>query len=97
MGKRDDKNQIIFTKKKDYKDAKITKRSHDCEVYASTYNVETSNSFNAELQFKDSKFVIRNKLIDSFTELRGFKFVTALVLEFKKIENDNKTKYSTFY
>ena len=23
--------------------------------------------------------------------------MTALVLEFKKIENDNKTKYSTFY
>ena len=30
------------------------------------------------------------------TELRGFKFVT-LVLEFKKIESDNKSKYNTFY
>ena len=31
------------------------------------------------------------------SELRGFKFVTTLVLEFKKIENDDETKYSTFY
>ena len=30
------------------------------------------------------------------TELRGFKFVTALVLEFKKTENDDKAKYDTF-
>ena len=31
------------------------------------------------------------------TELRGFKFVTTLVLKFKKIESDDKTKYGTFY
>ena len=32
------------------------------------------------------------------TELRGFNFVTTLVLEFeKKIESDDETKYSTFY
>ena len=30
--------------------------------------------------------------------MREFKFVTTLlVLEFKKIENDDETKYSTFY
>ena len=29
--------------------------------------------------------------------MRGFKFVTTLVLEFKKIESDDKAKYSTFY
>ena len=40
---------------------------------------------------------MKNKLIDLLTELRGFKFVKTLVLEFKKIENDDKTKYSTFY
>ena len=31
------------------------------------------------------------------TELRWFKFVTTLVVEFKKIESDDETKYSTFY
>ena len=29
--------------------------------------------------------------------MRGFKFVTTLVLEFKKIENDDETKYTTIY
>ena len=31
------------------------------------------------------------------TELKGFKFVTTLVLKFKKIENNDKTKHDTFY
>ena len=31
------------------------------------------------------------------SELRGFKFMTTLVLEFKKIESDDKAKYSNFY
>ena len=31
------------------------------------------------------------------TELKGFKFVTTLVLEFKKIQSDDKTRYNTFY
>ena len=31
------------------------------------------------------------------SELKGFKFVTTLVSEFKKIESDGKTKYNTFY
>ena len=35
--------------------------------------------------------------MDLFTELKGFKFVTTLVLEFIKIQIDNKTLYSTFY
>ena len=30
-------------------------------------------------------------------ELKDFKFVTALVLEIKKIESDGKTKYDTLY
>ena len=30
------------------------------------------------------------------TGLRGFKFVTPLLLMFKKIESDDKTKYNTF-
>ena len=31
------------------------------------------------------------------TELKGFKFVTTLVLVLKKIESKDKTKYGTFY
>ena len=31
------------------------------------------------------------------TQLKGFKFVTTSILVFKKIENEDKTKYSTFY
>ena len=31
------------------------------------------------------------------TQLKGFRFVTALVLVFKKIENEDKTKFDNFY
>ena len=31
------------------------------------------------------------------SDLRGFKFVATLVLVLKKIENEDKTKYDTFY
>ena len=31
------------------------------------------------------------------TQLKGFKFVTTFVLVFKKIENEDKTKYGNFY
>ena len=31
------------------------------------------------------------------TQLKGFKSVTALVLVFKKIESEDKTKYDNFY
>ena len=31
------------------------------------------------------------------SELNGFKFATTLVLVFKKIESEDKTKYDTFY
>ena len=37
---------------------------------------------------------LKIKLIDSLTELKGFKVVTTLVLhEFKKIQRDNVTLY----
>ena len=55
------------------------------------------NSFNPEIQLKDTKYAIKSKLIDLLSELRGFKFRTTLILEFKKTENDDETKYSTFY
>ena len=31
------------------------------------------------------------------TELKGFQFVTTLVLEFKKMESDDETIYYNFY
>ena len=84
----------IFWRKKDYKNAKITKWPH---AYASTYSIKTLNSFNSELQLKDAEFAIKNWLIGLLSELIGFKFVRAMVLELKKIESDNETKYNTFY
>ena len=79
------------------KNVKITKRSHACKGYSSTYNVVILNYFNPELQIKDIEFAIKNKLVNLLSKLGGFKFVTALVLEFKKIESNDETKYSTFY
>ena len=54
------------------------------------------NSFNSELQLKDTESAIRNKITDLLTKLKGFKLAIALVLELKKIENDDKTKYIPF-
>ena len=79
------------------KNAKIKKWSHTYKGCASTCNVEILNSLNPELQFKDIESAIKNELIDLLSELRAFKFVTALVLESKKIENNDESKYSTFY
>ena len=79
------------------KNVKTTKRAHAFKCYASSYNVEFLNSFNSKLQLKDTESAIKNKLKKLLTELRGFKFVTTCVLEFKKIEIDDKAKYGTFY
>ena len=79
------------------KNAKLIKQSYAFKGDASFYYVEILNSFNPEPQLKDTKSVIKNKLIDLLSELKGFKFMTALVLEFKKIESEDKTKYDTFH
>ena len=51
-------------------------------------------SFNPELQLKDTESAIKGKLIvDLLAQLKGFKFVTTLVLVIKKIESEDKTKY----
>ena len=52
--------------------------------YASNYSIKVLNSFNLELQFKNTKYVTKNKLIYLLTEKKGFKFVTTLVVELKK-------------
>ena len=79
------------------KNIKIAKREHTFKGFASTYNVEILNSFNSELQLKDTESAIKNKLKKLLSELRGFKFMTTLVLMFKKIESKDKIKYDHFY
>ena len=64
---------------------------------ASIYNVEFLNSFNPELQLKDTESAIKNKLIELLTWLKGFTFVTTSVLVFEKIESQDKTKCDNFY
>ena len=73
------------------------KRLHAYKGNTCTYSVEILNSFNPELQLKNTESAIKNKLIDLLTELKGFKFVTTLLLEFKKIQSDDKTISKTFY
>ena len=63
--------------------ARIMKRSHVYESYACTYNIDILNSFNLELQLKNTKFASRNKLTGLLPELKRFKFVATLDLEFK--------------
>ena len=78
------------------KNVKITKREHAFKGYASTYNVEILNSFEPELQRKDTESAIKSKLIE-MTHSKGFQFVALLVLVFKKIESEDKTYNDNFY
>ena len=55
------------------------------------------NSFNPELQLKDTESAIKNKLQKQLSELRGFKFVTTLVLVLKKRESEDKIKFDNFH
>ena len=79
------------------KNVKIAKRAFAFKGYSSSYDVGILNYFNPELQHKDTEPATKNKLKKFLTELRGFKFVATLVLRSEKIENDDKTKYNTFY
>ena len=54
------------------------------------------NSFNPELQIKDAESAIRSNLIELFTQLKGFKFVTTLVLAFKNMEAKIKQSIAIF-
>ena len=84
-------------KKLNKKKAKITKPALAFKGYTSSSNVKILNFFNLELQLKGTESAIKNKIKKILTELKGFKFVTTLVLKFKKIENNDKTKHDTFY
>ena len=66
---------IFFSKKT----IKLTKREHAFKGPASNYNVEILNSFNPELQLKDTESAIKSKLLGLLSELRGFQFVAPLV------------------
>ena len=79
------------------KNIKITKREHAFKGFASTYNVEILNYLKLELQLKYTESVIKSKLIELLTHLKGFKFMTTLVLVFEKIESGDKIKYDNFY
>ena len=46
---------------------------------------------------KDTKSARKTKVIYLLAQLKGFRFVTTLVLVFKKIETESKTKYDHFY
>ena len=74
------------------KNVKIAKRAHTFKAFASSSNAEILNSFVPELQLKDAESAIKNKLKKLLSELRGIKCVATLVLVFKKIESDYKTK-----
>ena len=50
----------------------------------SNYNITILNYFNPKIQLKGAESTIRYKLKDILTELKEFKFVVILVLEFKK-------------
>ena len=75
------------------KNVKITKLAHAFKGFARFFNVEILYSFNHELQIKDTESATKELI----TKIRGFKFVTTLVLVFKKVVSDNKTKCDTFH
>ena len=74
---------------------KITKWANAFKGYSSSFSVEILNSFDPELQLKDTECEVKKNLENIlFTE---FRFVTTVLLVLKKIESEDKTKYDTFY
>ena len=63
-------------------------------MFCKYLNAQILNSFNPELQ--DTESSIKSKLTELLTQLKGFKFVTTLVLVFKKIENEDITNQFFF-
>ena len=78
------------------KNVKITKRWHTFKGFPSSFNVEILNSFNPELQLKDTESAIKSKLINLLVQLKGSKFLTRLVLLFEKIERKIKQSMALF-
>ena len=77
---------------------KRSKRSHVHVDYVSTYSAEIWNSFNLELQVKDTEPAIRNKLKNIYwLNWKSLNLWENWFQSLKKIESDDGTKYSTFY
>ena len=79
------------------KNIRLTKRVHAFKGYANSYNLKILSSFIPELQLKDTESAIKSKLMDLLTQLKGFKFMTTIVLVLKKVKKDDKTEYDTSY
>ena len=73
-------NSHCYYKKK----AKIIKRALTFRNYAHLYKIENLDSFNLELQLKNTEFAIKNKLKNLFNKLRGLKFAITLILKNRK-------------
>ena len=76
------------------KNEKISKPELAFKGFASNNNVEILNYFNCELQLKDTE--IKSKLIELLTQWKGFKFVTTLVLVFKRIGREDEKSLAIF-
>ena len=61
------------------------------------YIVEISNSFNPEMQLKDTESAMKSKLIKWLSQLKRFNFVATVALVFKNKESEDKTKYDNVY
>ena len=57
------KNEHFFNEK----NMKLTKREHAFKGYVSTCDIEILNSFNFELQLKDTESAIKSKLTELLT------------------------------
>ena len=93
---------IVIQKSENFlykKNVKIIKRAraHASKGYANSHKFDILNSFNPELQLKDTKPAIKRKLIELLTQAKGYEFVVTLVSVLKKIENQDILKYNTFY
>ena len=80
----DTKKVKIFLNERNVKTAK---QEHAFIGYVRTHNVAIVSYFNPELQIKDTESVIESKVIELLTQLKGFKFVTTLVLVFNNSES----------
>ena len=62
------------------------------------HTLEILNSFNPELKLKNTELAIENKFKNLLNELRRFKYVITLLLNFLKKEtiHQDQTNYSNF-
>ena len=51
------------------KNLKVAKRVHAFKDFASSYNIESLNSFNPDLLLKDTESVIKSKLIELYQKV----------------------------